>query len=99
MILPVILFCGETWSLTSSEKHRLEMFENRVLRRIFKSEKGEVTEGCRKMHNEERHNLYSSPRIIRTIKSKRMRSEVYAVRIESGWLTLQFILDRYDGVV
>jgi hypothetical protein len=48
------------------------VFENRVLRRIFGS-KNEVTGGLRKLHNEELHNLYSSPNIIRMVKSKRMR--------------------------
>jgi hypothetical protein len=49
------------------------MFENRVLRRIFGLKGDEVTGGWRKMHNEELHNLYSSPSIIRMIKSRKMR--------------------------
>jgi hypothetical protein len=49
------------------------VFENRVLRRIFGPEKDEVTGGWRKLHNEELHNLYSSPSIIRMIKSRKMR--------------------------
>jgi hypothetical protein len=49
------------------------MFENRVLRRIFGPKRDEVTGEWRKLHNEELHNLYSSPNIIRTIKSRRMR--------------------------
>jgi hypothetical protein len=49
------------------------VFENRVLRRIFGPKGGEVTGGWRKLHNEELHNLYSSPSIIRMIKSRRMR--------------------------
>jgi hypothetical protein len=63
----------ETWSLTLSEEHRLRVFENRVLRRIFGPKRDEVTGGWRKLHNEELHKLYTSPRIIRMIKSKRMR--------------------------
>jgi hypothetical protein len=54
------------------EEHRLRVFENRVLRRIFGPERDEVTEGWRKLHNEELHNLYASPNIIRIIKSTRM---------------------------
>jgi hypothetical protein len=49
------------------------VFENRVLRRVFGPKRDEVTEGWRKMHNEELHNLYSSPSIIRIMKSRRMR--------------------------
>jgi hypothetical protein len=63
----------ETWSLTLREEHRLRVFENRVLRREFGPKRGEVIGGWRKLHNEELHNLYGSPSIIRTIKSRRMR--------------------------
>jgi hypothetical protein len=55
------------------EEHRLRLFENRVLRRIFGPKRDEVTGGWRKLHNEELHNLYSFPSIIRLIKSRRMR--------------------------
>jgi hypothetical protein len=55
------------------EEHRLRVFENRVLRRIFGPKRDEVTGDWRKLHNEELHNLYSSPNIIRMIKSRRMR--------------------------
>jgi hypothetical protein len=69
----VILYGCETWSLTLREEHRLRVFENRVLRRIFTLKRVEVTGGWRKLHNEELHNLYSSPSVIRMIKSRRMR--------------------------
>jgi hypothetical protein len=69
----VVLYGRETWSLTFREEHRLRVFENRVLRRIFGPKTDEVTGGWRKLHNEELHNLYSSPSIIRIIKSRRMR--------------------------
>jgi hypothetical protein len=55
------------------EEHKLSVFENRVLRRIFRPKRVEVTGDWRKLHNEELHNLYSSPSIIRIIKSRMMR--------------------------
>jgi hypothetical protein len=57
------------------------VFENRVLRRIFGKTSAEVTGGWRKLHNEELHNMYSSPSIIRMIKSRRMRWAVHVVRM------------------
>jgi hypothetical protein len=69
----VVLYGSETWSLTSKEKHRLRVFENRVLRRIFGLKRDEVTGGWRKLHNEELRNLYSLPNIIVIIKIRRMR--------------------------
>jgi hypothetical protein len=65
IILPVVLYGCETWSLILREEHRLRAFENRILRKIFGSKSDEVTEKWRKLHNEELHNLYSSPDIIR----------------------------------
>jgi hypothetical protein len=66
IILPVVLYGCETWSPTLREEHKMEVFENRVLKRIFGPKRDEV-------HNEELHDLYSSPSIIRIIKAKRMR--------------------------
>jgi hypothetical protein len=73
IILPVILYVCETWSLTLWEEHRLRVFENRALRRIFGPTRDEAMGDWRKLHNGELHNLYSSPDIIRQIKSRRMR--------------------------
>jgi hypothetical protein len=69
----VVLYGCETWSLTLREEHRLKVFENRVLRKIFKPKRDEVTGGWRILHNKELHNLYSSPSIIRMIKSRELR--------------------------
>jgi hypothetical protein len=57
------------------------VFEKRVLSRIFGPKRGEVTGDWRKLHNEELHNLYSSPSIIRMMKSRRMRLEKHVARM------------------
>jgi hypothetical protein len=80
IILPLVLYGCETWSLTLREEHRLRVFENRVLR-IFGPKRDKVTGGWRKLHNEELHNLYSSPSIIRIIKSRRMRWAGQVIRM------------------
>jgi hypothetical protein len=66
------LYGCEIWSLTLKEEYRLRVFENRVLRRIFGPKTDEVTGEWRTLHNEELHILFSSPDIIRQIKSRRM---------------------------
>jgi hypothetical protein len=72
VILPLVLYGCETWSPTLKEVHRLRVFESRVLRRIF-GPKREEDGSCRKLHNDEFHDLYSSPNIVRVIKARRMR--------------------------
>jgi hypothetical protein len=73
IIPPVVLYGCETWSLTLRGEHRLRVFENRVLRGIFGNKRDEVTGEWRKLHSGKFHNLYSSPDIIRQIKSRRMK--------------------------
>jgi hypothetical protein len=70
--LPVVLYGWKTWSLILTEEHRVRLFEKRVLR-IYGPKRKEMTGGWRKLYNEELHNLYSSPSIIRIIKSRRMK--------------------------
>jgi hypothetical protein len=67
------LYGCETWSLTLREERRLKVFENRGLRRVFGPKRDEVTGEWRKLHNEELNYLYSSPIIVRVIKSRIMR--------------------------
>jgi hypothetical protein len=81
IILPVVLYGCETWSLTLREEHKVRVFENRVLRRMFGPERDGVRGGWRRLHNEELHNLYSSPSIIRIIKSRRMRWAGHVARM------------------
>jgi hypothetical protein len=71
IILPMVLYGCENWSLTLEER-RLRVFDYRVLR-IFGPKRDEVIGDWRKLHNEELHNLYCSPSIIRITKSRRMR--------------------------
>ena len=73
IILPVVLYGCETWSLTLRKEHRLRVFENRVLKRIFRPKRDGVTGEWRKLHNEELNSPYSSPNIMRVIKTRRMR--------------------------
>ena len=70
IILPVVLYECETWSLTLREESRLRIFENWVLRRIFGPKRDEVTKEWRKIHKEELNDLYSSTNIVRVIKSR-----------------------------
>jgi hypothetical protein len=72
VILPVVLYGCETWFLTLREEHRLKVFENRVLRKMF-GPKREEDGSWRKLHNDEFHSLYSSANIVRASKSRRMR--------------------------
>jgi hypothetical protein len=69
----VVLYGCETLCLILREEHRLRVLEKRALRRIFGLKMDDMIGGCRKLHDEELHNLYSSPNMIRIIKSKRTR--------------------------
>jgi len=81
IMVPLVFYGCETWSLTLREELRLRVFENKVLRRIFGPKMDEVTGECRQLHNEELDDLYFSPNIIRVIKSRRMRRAGHVARM------------------
>jgi hypothetical protein len=91
------LYGCETWSLTLREEHRLRVFENRVLRRIFGPKWDEVTGEWRKMHNEELLNFYSSPDIIRQIKSRRMRWAGHVARMGEERNVYRVLVGKLEG--
>jgi hypothetical protein len=73
IILPVVLYRCGTWCLTLREEHRLTVLQNSVLRRIFGPKRGGVTGEWRRLQNGELYDPYSSPNIIRMIRSRRVR--------------------------
>jgi hypothetical protein len=96
VIMPVVLYGCETWSLTLREEHRLRVFENRELRRIFGPKK-EEDGSWRKLHNDELHSLYSSPNIVRMIKSRRMRWAGHVARMREGRGVYRVLIGRSEG--
>jgi hypothetical protein len=93
----VILYGCKTWSLTLREEHRLRVFENKVLRRIFGPKRDEVTGGLRKLHNVQFHDLYSSPCIIRKIKSRRMRWAGHVARMGEKRNAYRLLVGKPEG--
>jgi hypothetical protein len=84
-------------SVTLREEQRLRVFENRLLRRIF-GPKGDVATGeWRRLHNEELNDLYSSPNIIRVIKSRRMRWAGYIARMGEARGAYRILMGRLEG--
>jgi hypothetical protein len=88
----VVLYGCETLSLTLREEHRLRVFENRVLRRIFGPKRDEVTGGWRKLHG-----LYSSPSIIMVIKARRMRWAGHVARMGEVRGAYNILVGRPEG--
>ena len=87
-----------TWSLTLREERRLRVFENRVLRGIFGPKRDGVTGKWRKLHNEELNDLYSSPNIVRAIKSRRMRWAEHVARMEEGRGVHKVLVGKPEGM-
>jgi hypothetical protein len=97
IILPVVLYGCETWSLTLREKHRLRVFENRVLRRIFGPKRNEVMGEWRKLQSRELHNLCSLPDIIRQIKSRRMKWVEHTAGMGEGRRAYRVLVGKPEG--
>jgi hypothetical protein len=96
LILPVVLYGCETWSFTLREEHRLMALENRVWRRIF-GPKREEDGSWRKLHNDEFHSLYSSPNIVRVIKSRWTRWAGHMTRVGEGRDVYRVLARRPEG--
>jgi hypothetical protein len=93
----ILLQRGFSVSVTAREEHKLRVFEDRVLRRIFGPKWDGVTGGWRKLHNEELHNLYSWPSIFRIIKSRRMRWAGHVARMEEKRNVCKLLIGKPEG--
>ncbi|KAJ4447328.1 hypothetical protein ANN_09332 [Periplaneta americana] len=97
VILPVALYGCEIWTLTLREEQRLRVFENKVLMKIFGAKRDEVTGEWRKLHNAEVHALYTSPDIIRNIKSRRLRWAGHVARMGASRNAYRVLVGRPEG--
>ncbi|KAJ4427536.1 hypothetical protein ANN_25184 [Periplaneta americana] len=97
VILPVVLYGCETWTLTLREEQRLRVFENKVLRKIFGAKRDEVTGEWIKLHNAELHALYPSPDIIRNIKSRHLRWAGHVARMGESRNACRVLVGRPEG--
>jgi hypothetical protein len=97
IILPVVPYESETWPLTVRVEHKLRVLETRALRRIFGPKWDGVTGGWRELHNEELHNLYSSPSIIKIIKSRGMRWAGHVARMGEKRNVYKLLVGKPEG--
>ena len=97
IILPVVLYACETWSLTLREERKLRMFENMVSRRICRPRRDEAKGEWKRLHNEELNDLYSSPNIVRVIKSRRMRWAGHVARMGEERGVYRVLLGKPEG--
>jgi hypothetical protein len=97
IILPVLLYGCETWSLILREERRMRVFENRVPRRVFGPKRDEATGEWRKIHNEELSDLYSLPNVVRDVKSRRMRWTGNVARMREGRGVHRVLFGKHEG--
>jgi len=95
--MPVVLYGCETWSLTRREEKKLRVFENMVLRRIFGPRRDEITGEWRRLHDEELNDLYSSPNMVRVIKSRRMRWAGHVARMVEERGVYRVLVGKPEG--
>ena len=95
--LPIVLYGCETWYLTLWEERRLRVFENRLLRLNFEPKRDERRRQSRRLRKEELQNLYRSPNIVRTIKSRGMRLPEHVARMEEYKSALTILSDKPTG--
>ena len=93
----MVLYGCETWSLTLREEYRLRVFENKVFRKIFGAKKDEITGEWIKLHNAELHALYSSPNIIRSLKSRRLRWEGHVASMKQSRNEYRVLVEKPEG--
>jgi hypothetical protein len=97
IILSVVLYGCKIWSLILRKEYRLRVFEDRVLRKIFGPKRSETIGDWKELHNEELHNLYSSPNKIRMIKSRRMRRAGLEVRMGENRNSCRILVAKPEG--
>jgi hypothetical protein len=93
----LVLYGCDIWYLILKEEHILWVSENRVLRRMFGSKSDEAMRGWRKLHNEKLRDLYSSPSIIRIIRSKRMRWAGHVARMGEKRNVYRLLVEKPEG--
>ena len=97
IILPVVLYGCETWSLTLLVEHRLRVFQNKVLSNMFGAKKDKIKGEWRKLHNGQLHALYYSPNIIRNLKSRRLRWAGHVARMEQSRNAQRVLVGKTEG--
>jgi hypothetical protein len=97
IILPIVLYGFETWTLTLREERRLRVFENRLLRRVFGSKRDEVTGEWRKLNNEELNDLYYLPNIVQVVKLRRMRWAGHVARMGEERGVHRVLVGKHEG--
>jgi hypothetical protein len=97
IILTVVLYVCETWSLTLRAERRLRVFKNRVLRRVLAPKRDEATGEWRMLHNEELNDLYSLPNIVRVVKSRRMRWAGHVARMGQERGVYRVLVGKSEG--
>jgi len=97
IILPVVLYGCEAWSLTLREEKKLRVFENMVLSRIFGPRRDDVMGEWRRLHNKELNDLYSSPNIVQVIKLRRMRWAGHVARMGEERGVYRVLVGKPEG--